>query len=47
MKLPEIDLYLIAPEILITVFGFLVLLIDVFSPKESGKKNLGISVSLE
>jgi len=41
MKLPEIDLYLIAPEIVITAFGFLVLMIDVFSPKEGGKKSLG------
>ena len=37
MKIPEIDLYLIAPEIIITVFGFLVLLVDVFSPKEERK----------
>jgi NADH-quinone oxidoreductase subunit N len=42
MKLPEIDLYLITPEIVITAFGFLVLMIDVFSPKkEEGKKDLG------
>ena len=42
MKLPEIDLYLIAPEIVITAFGFLVLLIDVFSPKKENKGYLGI-----
>jgi len=42
MKLPEIDLYLIAPEIIITVFGFLVLLVDVFSPKGEKKGYLGI-----
>src|SRR3990172_8179967 len=42
MKLPEIDLYLIAPEIVITVFGFLVLLVDVFSPKGEKKGYLGI-----
>src|SRR3972149_27400 len=41
MRLPEIGLYLIAPEIIITAFGFLVLLLDVFSPKGGGKKNLG------
>ena len=42
MKIPEIDLYLIAPEIVITGFGFLVLLVDVFSPKKEGKGYLGI-----
>jgi len=42
MKIPEIDLYLIAPEIIITVFGFLVLLVDVFLPKEERKGYLGI-----
>ncbi len=42
MKLPEIDLYLIAPEIIITAFGFLVLLVDVFSPKGERKGYLGI-----
>ncbi len=42
MKIPEIDLYLIAPEIIITLFGFLVLLIDVFLPKKGGKGYLGI-----
>jgi NADH-quinone oxidoreductase subunit N len=42
MKLPEIDLYLIAPEIIITVFGFLVLLFDVFFSKEGKKGYLGI-----
>jgi NADH-quinone oxidoreductase subunit N len=42
MKIPEIDLYLIAPEIIITVFGFLVLLVDVFLPKEERKSYLGI-----
>jgi NADH-quinone oxidoreductase subunit N len=41
MKIPEINLSLIAPEIIITVFGFLVLLIEVFSPKEVRKKNIG------
>jgi len=42
MKVPEIDLYLIAPEIIITVFGFLVLLFDVFFSKEGEKGYLGI-----
>src|SRR4030067_2196673 len=42
MKIPEIDLYLIAPEIIITIFGFLVLLVDVFSPKGEKKGYLGI-----
>jgi len=42
MKLPEIDLYLIAPEIILTAFGFLVLLVDVFSPKTERKGYLGI-----
>jgi NADH-quinone oxidoreductase subunit N len=42
MKIPEIDLYLIAPEIVITAFAFLVLLIDVFSPKKEKKGYLGI-----
>ena len=42
MKLPEIDLYLIAPEIVITLFGFLVLLIDVFSSKVEKKGYLGV-----
>jgi NADH-quinone oxidoreductase subunit N len=41
MKLPEIDLYLIAPEIIITAFGFLVLLVDVFGPKREKKGYLG------
>lgn len=42
MKLPEIDLYLIAPEIIITAFGLLVLLVDVFAPKGEKKGYLGI-----
>ncbi|MFB3884519.1 MAG: NADH-quinone oxidoreductase subunit N [Thermodesulfobacteriota bacterium] len=42
MKIPEINLYLIAPEIVITAFGFLVLLVDVFSPKRERKSYLGI-----
>lgn len=42
MKLPEINLYLIAPEIIITAFGFLVLLIDVFWAREEKKGYLGI-----
>ena len=42
MKLPEIDLYLIAPEIIITAFGFLVLLLDVFLPKKENKSYLGV-----
>ncbi|OGP73671.1 MAG: NADH-quinone oxidoreductase subunit N [Deltaproteobacteria bacterium RBG_16_49_23] len=41
MKIPEIDLYLIAPEIIITAFGFLVLLVDVFAPKGEKKGYLG------
>jgi NADH-quinone oxidoreductase subunit N len=42
MKLPEIDLYLIAPEIVIAIFGFLVLMVDVFSPKKERKGYLGV-----
>ena len=42
MKLPEINLYLIAPEIILTAFGFLVLLLGVFSDKEEKKGYLGI-----
>ena len=42
MKIPEIDLYLIAPEIIISAFGFLVLIIDVFSPKGQRKGYLGV-----
>jgi hypothetical protein len=45
MKIPEIDLYLIAPEIIITAFGFLVLLLDVFLPKGERKGYLGVSPS--
>ncbi len=41
MKIPEIDILLIAPEIIITGFGLLVLLIDVFSRKERDKWYLG------
>ena len=41
MKIPEINLFLIAPEIIITVFGFLVLLIEVFSPKGMRNRNIG------
>jgi NADH-quinone oxidoreductase subunit N len=42
MKIPEIDLYLIAPEIIVTAFGFLVLLLDVFLPKGERKGYLGV-----
>ncbi len=42
MKLPDIDLYLIAPELILTVFGFLVLLVDVFAPKGEKKGYLGV-----
>ncbi len=42
MKIPEINLFLIAPEIIITVFGLAVLIIDVFTPKKVMKKNLGL-----
>jgi len=42
MKLPQIDLYLIAPEIIIAAFGFLVLLVDVFAPKGEKKGHLGV-----
>lgn len=42
MKIPEIDLYLIAPEIIIAAFGFLVLLVDVFAPKVEKKGYLGV-----
>ncbi len=41
MKLPEIDLSLIAPEMIITGFGLFVLLLDVFSRKEGKKSYLG------
>ena len=41
MKLPEIDLCLIAPEMIIAGFGLLVLLFDVFSSKRSRKGYLG------
>ena len=42
MKPPEIDLSLIAPEIVLTAFGLLVLLVDVFSPKGAKKSPLGV-----
>src|SRR4030043_725121 len=42
MKIPEIDLYLIAPEIIIHAFGFLVLLLEFFLPKEEKKGYLGM-----
>ena len=42
MKIPEIDLFLIAPEIVITAFGCLVILLDVFLPKEEKKAYLGV-----
>src|SRR4030042_4108273 len=42
MKIPEIDLGLITPEIIITAFGFLVLLIDVFLHRAKRKSYLGI-----
>jgi len=42
MKMPEIDLQLIAPEIVIAAFGFLVLLVDTFLPKSEKKAYLGI-----
>jgi NADH-quinone oxidoreductase subunit N len=42
MKIPEINLYLIAPEIIVTAFGFLVLLLDVFLPKGEKKGYLGM-----
>jgi NADH-quinone oxidoreductase subunit N len=42
MKLPEINLYLIAPEIVLTVFGFIVLLLGVFSGKGEKKGYLGV-----
>jgi NADH-quinone oxidoreductase subunit N len=42
MKIPEIDLSLIAPEVIITAFGFLVLLVDVFAQKTKKKDHLGI-----
>lgn len=42
MKIPEIDLYLIAPEMIITLFGFFILMIDVFLPKRERKGYLGI-----
>ena len=42
MKIPEIDLYLIAPEIIISAFGFLVLLVGVFSRSIGRRNYLGI-----
>ena len=42
MKIPEIDLCLIAPEMIIAGFGLLVLLVDVFSPKGSKKGFIGV-----
>ena len=42
MKLPEINLYLIAPEMILAGFGFLVLLLGVFTGKEEKKGYLGI-----
>jgi NADH-quinone oxidoreductase subunit N len=42
MKIPEINLYLIAPEIIITAFGFLVLLLDVFLARGERKGYLGL-----
>jgi NADH-quinone oxidoreductase subunit N len=42
MKIPEIDLYLIAPEIIISAFGFLVLLVSVFSRSVGRKNYLGM-----
>ncbi|NWF93634.1 MAG: NADH-quinone oxidoreductase subunit N [Syntrophaceae bacterium] len=41
MKLPEIDLCLIAPEIIVAAFGFFVLLVDVFFSKRENKAYLG------
>jgi len=42
MNLPEIDLSLIAPEMVITAFGFVVLLADVFLSRNGKKGYLGI-----
>ena len=42
MKIPEIDLLLVAPEIIVTAFGFLVLLLDVLFPKGERKGYLGV-----
>jgi len=42
MNLPEINLALIAPEIVLTAFGFLVLLLGVFSTGEGKRTYLGI-----
>ena len=42
MKIPEIQLSLIYPEMIITGFGFLVLLVDVFSPRATRKDHLGV-----
>jgi NADH-quinone oxidoreductase subunit N len=42
MKLPEINLALIAPEIVLTAFGFLVLLLGVFSGKGEKRGYLGV-----
>lgn len=42
MKLPEIDLYLITPEMIVAAFGFLVLLLDVFLNKGEKKEHLGV-----
>jgi NADH-quinone oxidoreductase subunit N len=43
MKIPEINLYLIAPEMIVTAFGFLVLLMDVLLPKGERKGYLGVT----
>src|SRR4030043_1019748 len=42
MKLPEIDLFPNAPEIILTAFGFLVVLLCVFLPKGERKGFLGV-----
>jgi len=41
MKLPEIDLFLIAPELILAVFGLMLLLIEVFTSKGAKRSYLG------
>jgi NADH:ubiquinone oxidoreductase subunit 2 (subunit N) len=45
MKIPEIDLSLIAPEMIITAFGLLALLVGVFSRK-GGRTKIVDTLSL-
>jgi NADH-quinone oxidoreductase subunit N len=42
MNMPQVDMLLIAPEMIVAGFGLLVLLVGVFSPRQGGKSHLGI-----